>query len=77
MVRCIVHKHFQDPYSSLNPRLRVEAAVGEAPLVHGLVSRADVAGYVADILKRVGLDPELRVDGERLPLLFALVAGKP
>ncbi len=33
---------FQDPYASLNPRLRVEDIVGEAPLVHGLVSRGDL-----------------------------------
>jgi peptide/nickel transport system ATP-binding protein len=66
--RLAVQMIFQDPYSSLNPRLRVEAAVGEAPLVHGLVSRADVARYVADILKRVGLDPELR---RRFPHQFS------
>ena len=66
--RLAVQMIFQDPYSSLNPRLRVEAAVGEAPLVHGLVSRADVARYVADMLKRVGLDPELR---RRFPHQFS------
>ena len=32
---------FQDPYASLNPRLRVADIVGEAPLVHGMVKRAD------------------------------------
>jgi peptide/nickel transport system ATP-binding protein len=48
---------FQDPYASLNPRLRVADIVGEAPLVHGLVSRADLPAYVDDILRRVGLDP--------------------
>jgi peptide/nickel transport system ATP-binding protein len=46
----------------------VEAAVGEAPLVHGLVQRADIARYVADILQRVGLDPELR---RRFPHQFS------
>jgi peptide/nickel transport system ATP-binding protein len=48
---------FQDPYASLNPRLRVADIVGEAPLVHGLVSRAELPAYVDDILRRVGLDP--------------------
>ena len=48
---------FQDPYASLNPRMRVEAIVGEAPLVHGLVARAELEAYVADVLTRVGLDP--------------------
>jgi peptide/nickel transport system ATP-binding protein len=66
--RLAVQMIFQDPYSSLNPRLRVEAAVGEAPLVHGLVPRAGVARYVADILQRVGLDPELR---RRFPHQFS------
>ena len=59
---------FQDPYASLNPRMRVEAIVGEAPLVHGLVPRAELAGYVADLLTRVGLDPELR---RRFPHQFS------
>jgi peptide/nickel transport system ATP-binding protein len=48
---------FQDPYASLNPRLRVADIVGEAPLVHGLVSRRELADYVDDIMRRVGLDP--------------------
>ncbi len=47
---------FQDPYASLNPRLRVSEIVGEAPRVHGLVGRAGQAQYVADILLQVGLD---------------------
>src|SRR5262249_26323073 len=33
---------FQDPMASLNPRMRVRDIVGEAPLVHGLVARADL-----------------------------------
>jgi len=47
---------FQDPFASLNPRMRISEIVGEAPRVHGLVPRAQVAGYVADLLSRVGLD---------------------
>jgi peptide/nickel transport system ATP-binding protein len=48
---------FQDPYASLNPRLRVRDLVGEAPRVHGLVDRAGQDEYVAALLRTVGLDP--------------------
>jgi oligopeptide/dipeptide ABC transporter ATP-binding protein len=46
---------FQDPLSSLNPRLRVGEIVGEAAVLHGLVPRSRVKDYVVDILARVGL----------------------
>ena len=49
---------FQDPYASLNPRLRVADIVGEAPLVHGLVTRARTSTPIVDAqLRRAGLDP--------------------
>jgi peptide/nickel transport system ATP-binding protein len=48
---------FQDPMASLNPRMRVEDIVGEAPVVHGIVTRAELASYVDALLARVGLDP--------------------
>ncbi len=48
---------FQDPMSSLNPRLRVRDIVGEAAVVHGLVDAKEVDDYVAETLHRVGLDP--------------------
>ncbi|HZY53438.1 MAG TPA: ATP-binding cassette domain-containing protein, partial [Reyranella sp.] len=48
---------FQDPFASLNPRLRVSEIVGEAPRVHGLVDRGRQAAYVAETLTKVGLDP--------------------
>jgi peptide/nickel transport system ATP-binding protein len=51
---------FQDPAASLNPRQRVAEIVGEAPRVHGLVAAADLAGYVDETLRRVGLDPAFR-----------------
>jgi len=50
---------FQDPYASLNPRMRVVDIVGEAPVAHGLVARAAQRDYVARQLDRVGLDPAL------------------
>ena len=49
---------FQDPMSSLNPRLRVRNIVGEAPRFHGIVDAANLDAYVRDILLKVGLDPE-------------------
>ncbi|WP_193752520.1 ABC transporter ATP-binding protein [Cupriavidus sp. IDO] len=48
---------FQDPYASLNPRLRVMDIVGEAPVVHGMIERAGQKAYVEDMLVRVGMDP--------------------
>ena len=50
---------FQDPYASLNPRMRVVDIVGEAPVAHGLVARGEQQDYVRQQLDRVGLDPEL------------------
>jgi peptide/nickel transport system ATP-binding protein len=48
---------FQDPMSSLNPRMRVQDIIGEAPVVHGVVKRAEMADYVEETMNRVGLDP--------------------
>jgi peptide/nickel transport system ATP-binding protein len=50
---------FQDPYASLNPRMRVAGIVGEAPVVHGLIGQREQKGYVAELLARVGLDASL------------------
>ncbi len=51
---------FQDPFASLNPRMKVRDIIGEAPLVHGLVARAELDDYVATIMRQVGLDPSYR-----------------
>ena len=58
--RLDVQMVFQDPYASLNPRLRVDQIVGEAALVHGLAPRAELDDYVCRQLERAGLDPALR-----------------
>ena len=49
---------FQDPFSSLNPRMMLLDIVGEPLLVHGMKSRADRADRVAELLRLVGLRPE-------------------
>jgi peptide/nickel transport system ATP-binding protein len=51
---------FQDPYSSLNPRLRVDEIIGEAARIHGLVDGAGFDDYVCAQMLRAGLDPALR-----------------
>jgi peptide/nickel transport system ATP-binding protein len=66
--RLAVQMIFQDPFASLNPRMRIAAIVGEAPVVHGLVAARDRDDYVADILARVGLDPGL---ARRFPHQFS------
>jgi oligopeptide transport system ATP-binding protein len=49
---------FQDPYGSLNPRMTVEAIVGEALVIHGVVAAAkERRERVQSLLKEVGLDP--------------------
>jgi peptide/nickel transport system ATP-binding protein len=51
---------FQDPYASLNPRMKVADIVGEAPLVHGIVNRAGYDAYVDEQMRRAGLDPAFK-----------------
>ncbi len=60
---------FQDPYGSLNPRMRAGDIVGEPLKVHGLATdKADYRKQVADLLTRVGLSPAM---AERFPNEFS------
>ena len=52
---------FQDPFASLNPRMRIGEAIAEGPVAHGLTSRAAAPAMVAEWLSRVGLDPGFAV----------------
>ena len=49
---------FQDPFSSLNPRMTLLDIIGEPLLVNGVGSRAERTARVAELLKLVGLRPE-------------------
>jgi peptide/nickel transport system ATP-binding protein len=49
---------FQDPFTSLNPRMTLLDLVGEPLLVHGMKSRREREERVADLLRCVGLRPE-------------------
>lgn len=48
---------FQDPYSSLPPRMTVGAIIGEAVRVHKIVPDAEVSSYVRGVMARCGLQP--------------------
>ncbi|GAB7531555.1 ABC transporter ATP-binding protein [Pseudomonas sp. 3A(2025)] len=59
--RLNVQMIFQDPYSSLNPRLRIDRIVGEGARLHGLTDSAGFDDYVSAQMQRAGLDPALRL----------------
>lgn len=49
---------FQDPYASLNPRLSVLSIISEPLKIHGIGSKNEQKDRVAELLKKVGLDPD-------------------
>jgi len=50
---------FQDPYSSLNPRQKVESIIGEGLLIHGIVKKSEIRSEVIKLLDDVGLNKEV------------------
>jgi len=48
---------FQDPYSSLSPRMPVGHIIGEAVMVHKLVKKSEYRDYVIEIMRKCGLQP--------------------
>jgi peptide/nickel transport system ATP-binding protein len=60
---------FQDPYASLNPRMRIIDIVAEPLVVHGLAANLrESAARVSELLQRVGLPPDA---GSRYPHAFS------
>jgi peptide/nickel transport system ATP-binding protein len=49
---------FQDPYASLNPRMRVRDIISEPLVIHGIGNKEERKERVAELLRRVGLDPD-------------------
>jgi len=59
---------FQDPYSSLNPRMPIGDIVGEPLMLHNMARGAELNRRVEEVLEKVGLRPEHRV---RYPHAFS------
>ena len=59
---------FQDPFSSLNPRMRVREIISEPVIHHGMANASDARQLAADVLQRVGLDPD---SGAKYPHQFS------
>lgn len=59
---------YQDPYSSLDPRMTVADIVGEPMLVHGIARGKDLQERVAQLLELVGLAPHM---AQRYPHMFS------
>jgi peptide/nickel transport system ATP-binding protein len=59
---------FQDPVSSLNPRMTVAQVIGEPLLVNGIAKGTELDDRVAELMRQVGLDPAWR---ERYPHAFS------
>jgi peptide/nickel transport system ATP-binding protein len=59
---------FQDPFASLDPRMKVRDTIAEGPIAHGLTTAAESDAYVRKWLTLVGLDPDL---GSRYPHQFS------
>jgi ABC-type oligopeptide transport system ATPase subunit len=67
-VRPHVQMVFQDPYSSLNPRMTVRDIVAEPLLIHRLAHGSERDDRVTEMLRRVGLQPD---HAERYPHAFS------
>ncbi|NRG16274.1 ATP-binding cassette domain-containing protein [Rhizobiales bacterium] len=59
---------FQDPFASLDPRMRIGDIIAEGPFAHRLVDKSGERSYVAGYLERAGLDPSF---ADRFPHQFS------
>jgi peptide/nickel transport system ATP-binding protein len=59
---------FQDPFASLNPRMSIGAAIAEPIIVHSVATRREAHDRVADLLRKVGLSPDM---ADRFPHEFS------
>ncbi|MFA5118029.1 MAG: ATP-binding cassette domain-containing protein [Candidatus Omnitrophota bacterium] len=59
---------FQNPYNSLDPKMRVFDAVAEPLLIHGILPRKDIKGRVFELMKMVGLQENM---SGRFPAAFS------
>ncbi len=59
---------FQDPFASLNPRIRIGAAIAEPMLSHGIMNKKQAKARVAELLQQVGLAPAM---ADRFPHEFS------
>jgi oligopeptide/dipeptide ABC transporter ATP-binding protein len=67
-VRGQVQVVFQDPYSSLNPKIRVGKSIAEPIRNQGTAKRNQIDERVAELLEKVGLSPD---DADRFPAEFS------
>jgi peptide/nickel transport system ATP-binding protein len=59
---------FQDPFASLNPRMTIGPAIAEPLVINNIVRRSEARDTVADLLKQVGLLPQM---ADRFPHEFS------
>ena len=57
--RASIQMVFQDPFASLNPRMKIGTTIAEPLLEHGIGRRGEVRDRVVSLLERVGLDAEM------------------
>jgi len=67
-IRRDIQMIFQDPFESLNPRIRIGEAIAEPIRTHGLARGREVEARVAQLLEQVGLSPTMR---DRFPHEFS------